>query len=89
MKPEYSRRYIQEFLRVLAPGGLVIFQLTSKPLEPGVQTQPLPDSAFRASLRPINLPSVFRAGSRTTVRVHLKNLSGNDLAGDLGRPGPL
>lgn len=27
MKPEYSRSYIREFLRVLAPGGMLFFQL--------------------------------------------------------------
>ena len=27
MKPRYSRRYIGEFVRVLAPGGLLVFQL--------------------------------------------------------------
>jgi SAM-dependent methyltransferase len=75
MKPEYSRRYIQEFLRVLAPGGLLIFQLPSKPQDPNTQTQPLPDSGFRASLHPVNPPSVLRPGSQATFRVRLKNLS--------------
>lgn len=30
MKPEYSKKYIAEFLRVLAPSGLLIFQLPSE-----------------------------------------------------------
>lgn len=30
MKPEYSKKYIREFLRVLAPSGLLIFQLPSE-----------------------------------------------------------
>lgn len=30
MPPRYSRRYISEFLRVLAPGGALLFQLTSE-----------------------------------------------------------
>lgn len=30
MKPAYSKRYITEFLRVLAPGGLLIFQMPSE-----------------------------------------------------------
>ena len=30
MPPRYSRRYIAEFLRVLAPGGALLFQLTSR-----------------------------------------------------------
>lgn len=34
MRPEYARRYIQEFLRVLAPGGMLIFQIPSELVEP-------------------------------------------------------
>jgi SAM-dependent methyltransferase len=29
--PEYSRRYIAEFLRVLAPGGVTLFQVPARP----------------------------------------------------------
>jgi SAM-dependent methyltransferase len=36
MRPGYARRYIQEFLRVLAPGGLLLFQYPSKPIRLGV-----------------------------------------------------
>jgi len=32
MRPRYARRYIEEFLRVLAPGGLLVFQYPSKPI---------------------------------------------------------
>lgn len=34
MQPTYSRRYIQEFMRVLAPGGLLVFQLPSSLVNP-------------------------------------------------------
>jgi ubiquinone/menaquinone biosynthesis C-methylase UbiE len=30
MKPEYSSRYLKEFLRVLKPGGVTVFQLPSE-----------------------------------------------------------
>jgi ubiquinone/menaquinone biosynthesis C-methylase UbiE len=30
MKPEYSKKYIKEFIRILKPSGLLIFQLPSK-----------------------------------------------------------
>ncbi len=30
MRPEYSKGYIKEFLRVLAPGGLIAFQIPSE-----------------------------------------------------------
>jgi ubiquinone/menaquinone biosynthesis C-methylase UbiE len=35
MPPRYSRRYIAEFMRVLAPGGAVLFQLPSETRIPG------------------------------------------------------
>jgi SAM-dependent methyltransferase len=35
MRPRYARRYIREFLRVLAPGGLLVFQYPSKPISIG------------------------------------------------------
>jgi SAM-dependent methyltransferase len=37
MRPRYARRYIQEFVRVLAPGGLLLFQYPSKPIGLGVR----------------------------------------------------
>jgi len=37
VRPRYARRYIQEFLRVLAPGGLLLFQYPSKPIGFGVR----------------------------------------------------
>jgi ubiquinone/menaquinone biosynthesis C-methylase UbiE len=35
MPPRYSRRYISEFMRVLAPGGGLLFQIPSKTRESG------------------------------------------------------
>ena len=35
MPPRYSRRYIAEFVRVLAPGGALLFQLPSTARDPG------------------------------------------------------
>ncbi|HEY2842920.1 MAG TPA: class I SAM-dependent methyltransferase [Bryobacteraceae bacterium] len=32
MRPRYAREYMREFLRVLAPGGLLLFQYPSRPL---------------------------------------------------------
>jgi SAM-dependent methyltransferase len=32
VRPAYARRYMQEFLRVLAPGGLLLFQYPSEPI---------------------------------------------------------
>jgi ubiquinone/menaquinone biosynthesis C-methylase UbiE len=35
MPPRYSRRYLAEFMRVLAPGGALLFQIPSKARDPG------------------------------------------------------
>jgi SAM-dependent methyltransferase len=32
MQPLYSKKYIREFLRILAPGGVLIFQIPSEPI---------------------------------------------------------
>ena len=37
VRPRYARRYMREFLRVLAPGGLLLFQYPSKPISLGVR----------------------------------------------------
>jgi SAM-dependent methyltransferase len=37
MRPRFAREYIREFLRVLAPGGLLLFQYPSKPIGLGVR----------------------------------------------------
>lgn len=37
MQPRYSLKYIQEFLRVLQPGGMLVFQLPSEPKLPSAQ----------------------------------------------------
>jgi SAM-dependent methyltransferase len=37
MRPRYARQYIREFLRVLAPGGLLVFQYPSRPIGLGVR----------------------------------------------------
>ena len=32
LEPRYQKRYLSEFIRVLAPGGLLVFQLPSEPI---------------------------------------------------------
>lgn len=34
MKPEYAKKYIKEFVRIIKPGGLIIFQLPSHLVKP-------------------------------------------------------
>lgn len=77
MRTEYSRNYIKEFIRILASGGLAIFQLPSTRPDPGLQPQPLPDSALRASITPIDPPARLAAGSKAAMRVRVKNVGGS------------
>lgn len=51
MRPEYSKCYLREFLRVLAPGGLLVFQLASRRCHPvSAASKALGSNAFRARL---------------------------------------
>jgi SAM-dependent methyltransferase len=81
MKPEYSSRYIGEFLRVLRPGGLIIFQLPSERVG-GVKVMQndggsgrLPDSGFRAKISILDRPTSMNSCSRGQIRVRVKNVS--------------
>jgi SAM-dependent methyltransferase len=87
--PSYSHRYIAEFIRVLKPGGIAVFQVPGRYL--GSKTRPtLPDSAYRARITlPIDKLSLYPR-QRLTLNVHVRNdssliwtkypLDGNDYA---------
>lgn len=50
MQPAYSRRYLQEFMRILAPGGLLVFQLPAELIPVSSVPPPsstLPSPSFR------------------------------------------
>jgi len=79
MSPELSKKYIREFVRVLAPGGLLVFQLPSGPAHRSSPAQaasdePLPDSAFKARLAAASPSMEAKAGSLLTIRVTATNL---------------
>jgi SAM-dependent methyltransferase len=78
MEPEYAANYIREFIRVLAPGGLIVFQLPSEMIARtgviGTATQ-LPEAAFRASIRPVSVIHNIPSSSETAFDVLVKNLS--------------
>jgi len=69
MRPEYSQNYIKEFLRVLAPGGLAVFQIPGQPMPPQHE---LP---YQACLRVERTSLTVEPGARITLPVHVKNLS--------------
>jgi SAM-dependent methyltransferase len=71
MEPRYSRKYIEEFLRILAPAGVLVFQIPSERIRP----QPMPDLGYRARIR-LDKASICEAGGTSvTILVHVKNVS--------------
>lgn len=80
IKPEFSLAYIREFIRILAPGGLVVFQLTSEPASlprtsPGrtACAGALPADAFKACVKLAAVPARLVAGQPAVVRVRVQN----------------
>jgi len=87
MEPRYSTTYIREFVRVMRPGGLVVFQIPDHAVEAsedapkgaplsGVQGAhgPMPDSGFCAELS--GYPEAIRAaaGAKVALPVTVRNL---------------
>jgi SAM-dependent methyltransferase len=77
MEPQYSRRYLEEFVRVLAPGGLLFFQIPAAyyPPEPPPPPPPLPQAGFRARVAVEPTSLVLRPGDPFTLRVAVENTS--------------
>lgn len=79
MNPGYSKKYIEEFLRILSPGGALVFQLPAElrpPAQPAdVESVALPDSAFRARIKPHRRSLTATRNSRIEVVVTVTNLS--------------
>jgi SAM-dependent methyltransferase len=52
VSPKISVRYLEEFLRILRPGGLLVFQLPSHVRSAAeLTTRPMPDAAYCAGIR--------------------------------------
>lgn len=82
MKPGIARGYVREFMRVLAPSGVLVFQVpsydvdSSEPAVPARQSVPrwpLEPSACRARIRPASDSVAGRAGELVPLRVELEN----------------
>lgn len=74
IEPKYGRGYIEEFFRVLAPGGCAVFQVPSGPRIP---LEPMPDSAFLAQISVPQLSFKTRPGSVMKLTTKVKNASPN------------
>ena len=85
MKPKYSMRYVEEFLRITAPGGIIVFQVPAAMKNKGHAS--LPRKAFRAhieQLHPTEAP--LHAGERRRLAVRVTNASGERWADSDGGP---
>lgn len=76
MEPRYSKRYIAEFVRLLKPGGVLVFHVPDR-LRQGIEfeARPLDPAAFRASIRIVEAPAIAVAGETIAVRALVRNIS--------------
>ena len=86
MQPEYAARYITEFVRVLVPDGIALFQVPAGHHPPPVgEPKILPDAGFRAELVCSAVPTMA-TGRPTELPVQVRNASPLDWEGDSAHP---
>jgi SAM-dependent methyltransferase len=71
LEREYAEDYVEEFIRVAAPGGLVLFELTTEPMQ-GIDGA-LPDNGFQVALSTTTRLGRLAPGQRAIVRVGIRN----------------
>lgn len=69
--PDITRKYVAEFVRILKPGGLLVFQLPSALAEPDRRGHPC-----RADISVDPVRATLKPGERLTVRAKVTNTSG-------------
>jgi SAM-dependent methyltransferase len=77
MEPRYAREYVREFIRVLAPSGLAVVQITTEPFysdDVTVADGCMGDEAFRARLAVSPVPALS-VNERTMISVLIVNES--------------
>ena len=83
LEPKFSKQYLKEFIRILAPGGLLVFQIPSELIPQnsvsvtaeGNPLGALPDKAFKAEISPEKPFITAILGSLITLDVKVKNIS--------------
>jgi SAM-dependent methyltransferase len=75
MDPAISHRYIKEFVRLLSPGGLAVFQLPTE--RASGATGPMPADGYRARIELVDPPALGSvvAGQPADLVVAVTNLS--------------
>jgi SAM-dependent methyltransferase len=79
--PPRAQQYLSELLRVVTPGGLLVFQLPSHPRPPGAQrtmSRPMAGQAYRAAVRvESDVPDLVTPGSELVLTASVTNTSGD------------
>ena len=81
LPPALALAYIGEFFRVLAPGGILVFQLPSNPRpaddhRPASRAQAMPDESYQASIHVIGVEKLdLLPGAEITLNVAITNSS--------------
>ena len=73
MEPQYSKRYMEEFVRVLKPGGIAVFQVPSAYI-PAFQP-PLPEGGHKASITLELEQLVTHPNQRVSINARVRNES--------------
>jgi len=80
MEPTLSLGYVREFIRVLAPGGVLVFYIPSEAADSSGpesgEGRPLPDQAFSAEIIPELETITVPNGSSVEIPVRVRNTSG-------------
>jgi SAM-dependent methyltransferase len=76
MPPANALVYIREFLRLLSPRGLLVFQLPSHPrAAPRQNIVAMSNSAYRAQIEVTARPQSWRSEATTSIGLRIKNVS--------------
>lgn len=75
--PPLTLEYLRQFVRLLRPNGLVIFQLPAHRLEHrDVETRPMARAAYQAQVEiGSSAPSILAAGETAKLSVRVRNIS--------------
>jgi SAM-dependent methyltransferase len=73
--PELAVRYLDEFFRLLEPGGVLVFQLPSHQENAvDAEIKPMADAAYRGAISPASpIPARIAAGSELVINLRVRN----------------
>ncbi len=75
-RPENSRKFIREFCRVLAPGGILVFQIPSHPIGfEQMGNDRMAAEAFQAEIKLHNPVEQALAGTSLELKISVRNAS--------------